>query len=178
MDRFAQILAWGLMLAGAAVLAGCGSSASGLITGSTSADTPGNITSDDPLARPIGVAWTSARAHRCGFYFDPNKLRASYLAFEAKESNAEQLAKAEKTYDSTFKVIRERIGEDPDYCSDKKGTEIKANLQRHLAGDFAPSFPKAKQAESCGFFGCGGSSSEKWDAEQWWKEEEKKRMGR
>ena len=100
------------------------------------------------------MAWTSARAHRCGFYFDPNKLRASYLAFEAKESNAEQLAKVEKTYDSTFKVIRERIGEDPDYCSDKKGTEIKANLQRHLAGDFAPSFPKAKQAESCGFFGC------------------------
>jgi hypothetical protein len=179
MDRFAQILAWGLMLAGAAVLAGCGSSASGLITGSTSADTPGNINSDDPLARPIGVAWTSARAHRCGFYFDPNKLRASYLAFEAKDSNAEQLAKVEKTYDSTFKVIRERIGEDPDYCSDKKGTEIKANLQRHLAGDFTPDFPKAKKVESCGFFGCAGSgSSEKWDSEQWWKEEEKKRMGR
>jgi hypothetical protein len=180
MDRFAQVLAWGLLLAGAAVAAGCGSSAGGLITGSTSlaGDSPGGITNEDPLARPIGVAWTSARAHRCGFYFDPNKLRTSYLAFEAKEANAEQLAKAEKTYDSTFKVIRERVGADPDYCTDKNGAEIKANLQRHLAGDFAPNFPAPKKvaADPCGFFGC--PSSQKWDAEKWWKDEEQKRGGR
>jgi hypothetical protein len=180
MDRFAQVLASGLLLAGAALAAGCGSSAGGLITGSTSVggDSPGSLTNEDPLARPIGVAWTSARAHRCGFYFDPNKLRANYLAFEAKEAGAEQLAKVEKTYDSTFKTIRERVGEDPDYCTDKKGADIKANLQRHLAGDFAPNFPKAK-AESCGLFGCSSpAASGPWNSEKWWKEEEAKRAGR
>ena len=31
---------------------------------------------------------------------------------------AEQLAKAEKSYDSTFKVIRDRVSGDPDYCTD------------------------------------------------------------
>lgn len=181
MVRFAHVLASGLLLAGTALAAGCGSSASGLMTGSTaSADMPGSISNEDPLARPIGVAWTSARAHRCGFYFDPTKLRTSYLAYEAKQSSAEQLAKAEQTYDSTFKVIRERVGADPDYCTDKKGVEIKANLQRHLAGDFAPNFPKAKKVESCGLFGCGStsSSSEKWDSQKWWEDEAKKRMGR
>jgi hypothetical protein len=179
MDRFAQLLASGLLLAATALAAGCGSSASGLITGSAGpADAPGSLSNEDPMARPIGVAWTSARAHRCGFYFDPNKLRASYLAFEARQSSAELLAKAEKTYDSTFKLIRERVGGDPGYCTDKKGAEIKGNLQRHLAGDFAPNFPKAKKVESCGFFGCGSTASDKWDAEKWWKDEEAKRMGR
>lgn len=181
MDRFAQVFASALLLAGAALLAGCGSSASGLITGSapSAADMPGNLTNEAPLARPIAVAWTSARAQRCGFYFDAAKLRGSYLAYEAKQSNGEQLAKAEKSYDTTFKVIRERVSAEPEYCTDRKGAEIKADLQRHLAGDFTPKLPQPKKEESCGFFGCGASSSnEKWDAEKWWKEEEKKRMGR
>ena len=102
--------AW-LLLAGAAGLAACSSGASGLITGTTvtAADAPGGITNESPMARPIGVAWTSARAKRCGFYFDPAKLRASYLAYEARQSNREQLGqRSEKSYDSTFKVISER----------------------------------------------------------------------
>jgi hypothetical protein len=113
------------------------------------------------------VAWTSARAQRCGFYFDPAKLRSSYLAFEARQPGADP-AKAEKTYDATFKTIRERAAADPDYCTDTKSAEIKKDLNRHLAGDFKPSFPKPKVAESCGFFGCGASSDEKWDAKKYW----------
>jgi len=75
-------------------------------------------------------------------------------------------------------VIRERVAADPDYCSDRKGAEIKADLQRHLAGDFAPNFPKAKVVESCGVFGCSNAQSEKWDSQKWWDDEAKKRMGR
>ena len=108
---------------------------------------PGGIGNDSPMARPIAVAWTSARAQRCGFYFDPGKLRASYLAYEARQSNGEQLAKSEQSYDTTFKVIRERVSADPEYCTDKKGAEIKADLQRHLKGDFTPNFPKPKVVE-------------------------------
>ena len=180
MDRFAQVLASGLLLAGAALHAGCSNSASGLITGTAppAADMPGSVSSENPLARPIAVAWTSARAQRCGFYFDASKLRASYLAYEGKQSSAEQLANAEKSYDATFKVIRERVSSDPEYCADSKSAEIKANLQRHLAGDFTPNFPKAKVAESCGFFGCGATSSEPWDSKQWWEDQSKKRQGR
>jgi hypothetical protein len=159
-----------LVLAAAGLGAGC-SGASGLLTGSTSAaaDAPGALSNEDPAARPVAVAWTSARAQRCGFYFDPTKLRSSYLAFEGRQSGTDQLAKAEKTYDSTFQAIRQRVAADPDYCTDAKSAEIKKDLSRHLAGDFKPYFPKPKVAETCGFFGCTeGVSSDKWDTKKYW----------
>lgn len=182
MARFAHVLLLGLLLGGTALAGGCGSAA-GTITGSTktivAADMPGNISNEDPLARPISVAWTSARAQRCGFFFDPTKLRANYLAYESKQASGEALAKVEKSYDTTFKTIRDRIVGDPDYCSDKKGTEIKADLQRHLAGDFAPNFPKAKVVESCGLFGCGVSAEPEgpFDAKKLFRDLEKKQTG-
>ena len=108
MDRFAHPMVCGLLLAAAGVVAGCSGSASGLITGTTTEaapDAPGTLSNDHPLARPVAVAWTSARAEKCGFYFDPAKLRASYLAYEAKQSNAEQLGKAQQAYDFIKKQV-------------------------------------------------------------------------
>jgi hypothetical protein len=179
MDRFARAIAFGLVLAAAPLYAGCSGGASGLLTGSAAAtetDAPGGLTNDNPQARPIAVAWTSARAQRCGFHFDPGKLRTSYLAYESKQSGGEQFAKAEKSYDTTFKVIRERVAGDPDYCTDRKSAEIKADLQRHLAGDFTPKFAKPKVVESC-FLYCGDGSSEKWSAEKYWEEQAAKQIG-
>jgi len=179
MNGFARNLTAWLLLAAAAGLAACSSGASGLITGSTqtNTDAPGGITNDNPLARPIGVAWTSARARRCGFNFDPAKLRASYLAYEASQSKGELLAKSEKSYDTTFQVITERISADPNYCTDRKGAEIKTELARHLKGDFAPNFPKAKVVESCGFFGCAPEASdEKFDSKSFWEATDKKNI--
>src|SRR5262245_39728297 len=181
MDRFAQGFASGLMLAAAAVLVGCSGGASGLLGGETAAaDAPGaGLNNDDPAVRPVAVAWTAARAQRCGFYFDPGKLRSSYLVFEARQSSPEQLAKAEKSYDSTFKTIRERVAADPDYCSDGKSADIKKDLTRHLAGDFSPNCPKPKGAETCGWFGCNSArSDEPFDSKKFWTEQDKKNMGR
>lgn len=178
MDGFAQNLRLWLLLAAAAAVAACSSNAGGLITGSTQVvdtDAPGGITNESPLARPIGVAWTSARAKRCGFYFDPQKLRASYLAFESKQSNGEQFAKSEKTYDTTYQVISQNISADADYCTDKKSAEIKTELARYLKGDFAPNFPKPKVVETCGFFGCGpGKSDEPFDNKKFWDDRDRK----
>jgi|SRR5262245_56346269 hypothetical protein len=176
MDRFARGVVSLLLLTAAGLGAGC-SGAGGLITGSTpaAADAPGTLNNDDPSARPMAVAWTSARAQRCGFYFDAAKLRSSYLAFEAKQSGADQRAKAEKVYDSTFQTIRQRVGSEPDYCTDAKSADIKKDLSRHLAGDFRPDFPKPKVAESCGFFGCGGSSEEKFSSDKFWQDQERRR---
>ncbi len=178
MDRFARAFGSVLLLAAAGLGAGCGSGASALLTGSTTvaaADAPGPLNTDDPAVRPVAVAWTSARAQRCGFYFDPAKLRTSYLAYESRQSAGEQLAKAEKTYDSTFQAIRQRVASDPDYCTDAKSADIKKDLTRHLAGDFKPNLPKPKVVESCGFFGCGGGSSdEKFSAEKFWEEQARK----
>ncbi len=178
MDRFAHALASGLLLAAVALCAGC-SGGGGILTGSTAAaDAPGSLNNEDPAARPIAVAWTSARAQRCGFYFDPAKLRASYLSFEAKQSAPDQLAKAEKTYDSTFKTIRERVAADPEYCSERKSAEIKKDLTRHLTGDFTPNFPKAKVAETCFLFMCGGGEERAWSPDRFWAEQAAKQSGR
>src|SRR5262245_66459720 len=66
MHRFARILAAAPLLVGVGLLAGCGGNAAGLTTSSTESKIPSN---DDPMARPTFVAWTSARAKRCGFFF-------------------------------------------------------------------------------------------------------------
>jgi hypothetical protein len=181
MNRFDHPKLCWLLLAGAVLLAGCSSSAGSLITGSAepNPENPGSLSNENPLARPMAVAWTSARAEKCGFYFDPVKLRASYLAYEAKQANPEQLGRAQHVYDTTFKSIGQRIATNPDYCTSRKSDEIKADLQRHLAGDFSPKLPQPKKVESCGLFGCSSiASEEKWDTEKWWSDEAKKRMGR
>jgi hypothetical protein len=175
MDRFARGFAFGLLVV-ATGLAGCGGSGAGLLTGATAAapDAPETLKNDDPQARPIAVAWTSARAQRCGFHFDPAKLRASYLAYEAGQSPPDQLAKLEKTYDSTFKAIRARVGSDPEYCTDYKSADIKKDLTRHLAGDFKPDFPVPKKQETCGFLGCPDGDADKWDSKKFWEDTQPK----
>lgn len=173
MERFARGLACALMLAGTILHAGCGNSASSLTTGSTGgAPALGN---QDPMARPVSVAWTSARAQRCGFYFDPAKLKVNYLSYErAQGADAGRLALLEKSYDSSFKVTSDRVSSDPDYCTDRRGLDIKADLQRHLAGDYAPNLPAAKPVVNCGFFGCPESvSNEPFDSKKFWQEKDK-----
>jgi hypothetical protein len=177
MSRFAQAGACALLLAGTLLHAGCSNGSAGLVTGSSNllpADAPATAGIDDALARPVAVAWTSARAKRCAFYFDPAKLRENYLSYEAKQGAAgEQYAKIEKAYDTTYRVTWDKIVADPDYCSERKGLDIKADLQRYLSGDYTPNLPKPKPVASCGFWGCSSSSDEKFNANKFWKEQEK-----
>jgi hypothetical protein len=136
-------------------------------------DAPVATSNEDPMARPIAVAWTSARAKRCGFYFDPAKLRTFYLAYESRQAAGEQYAKIEKIYDSTYKSTSEKVSLDADYCSDRKALEIKADLERHLAGDYTPNLPKPKTVASCGFFGCASAPEEPLSSKKFWSEKDK-----
>jgi hypothetical protein len=176
MDRLARGMACALLLSSAALAAGCSGGASGLTTGATQpADAPSGVNNGHPMARPVSVAWTSARARRCGFYFDPAKLRSAYLAFEAQQGAAgDQLAKIQSSYDSTFNVISTRIGGEADYCTERRGADIKADLQRHLAGDFTPNLPKPTADASCGLFGCATSSDpdKPFDSKDFWKKQD------
>jgi hypothetical protein len=169
MHRFARILTAGLMLAGAGLAAGCGGNAAGLTTSSTAPGDSKIPSNDDPLARPTFVAWTSARAKRCGFFFDPAKLKANYLAYENKQGQGGHLANIEKVYDQTFKSTSDSAWAQEDYCSERKGAEIKQELARHLAGDYAPNFPKPKVVADCGVFGCSAASEEPFDSKKFWQ---------
>jgi hypothetical protein len=162
MHRTAHILAIALLLAAHGVGAGCSGSGGLATTTVEDPDAPaGGLRNDNPQARPVAVAWTVARAKRCGFYFDGAKLRTSYFAFEASQGNTgEKLAAIEKIYDSTYKTISDKVSADAGYCTDKKGAEIKAELQRHLAGDFNPNLPKPKVVQACGLLGCASPVSD------------------
>ena len=93
----------------------------------------------DATARALQVGATSARASRCGFYFDPGKLRAQFLAAETKQGTSpEVLQKAEREYDYTRASVAQSTAGDPNYCTDEKAAQIKVDLNRHLAGDFTP----------------------------------------
>ena len=174
MKRFVQAVGSALLLAATALHAGCGGG--GITTSAVqAADVPQGLTNADPMARPVAVAWTSARAKRCGFYFDPAKLKINYLSYERTQgATPEQLANLEKAYDSSFRVTTDRASADADYCSDSKGLAIKADLQRYLAADYTPNLPPPKQVANCGFFGCGtNTSDEPFNTKKFWADKDK-----
>ena len=148
----------GLVLAlGAAAVAGC-SGASGLSTASlfgTDEKPEAAVPVSDPTSRAFQVGTVSARAVKCGFNFDPAKLKATYLTYESKQpGGAENLAKIEKIYDVSFNGVAKAVAEQADYCTDAKTTIVKADLNRHLRGDYTPR-PQEKPVEEGLFSGWG-----------------------
>jgi len=104
-----------------------------------------DIASNDPMARPTQVAWTSARASRCGFIFDPVRLRATYLAAETQAGNPpEQMEKIERAYDYTLQSVTDIIKDDMRYCSPERTAAIRVDLNRYLGGDYTPSARSAR----------------------------------
>lgn len=125
----------------ATALAGCGLG-NGLSTGSILGGGQANagvpkepppITAVDRVAQ---VAATSARAERCGFNFNAERLRENFLASETAQPGAPgDLA---QKYEFTRKgVISATVGDDS-YCTEGRTRIIKADLARHLAGDYNP----------------------------------------
>jgi len=99
-----------------------------------------NVASTDPLARPIQVGWTSARATHCGFIFDPNQLRSNYMASEVQAgATPAQMQKIERAYDYTRQSTLDSIKDNLSYCNRERTAAIRSDLNRYLAGDYAPS---------------------------------------
>jgi hypothetical protein len=137
--RVLLIMAAGMSLA---LLQGC--STVGHITGkgkegATTDQAARYVPPDDPLARPIQVAWTSARASYCGFMFDPMKLKNDYMADESRRGvDPYQLQRISKAYDYTRESVTDTIKSDPKYCNKERTDAIRADLKRYLAGDYTP----------------------------------------
>jgi len=107
--------------------------------GATTESEARNIARDDPLARPIQVGWTSARASHCGFVFSPDQLKSDFLASEARAgATREQIQKIERAYDYTRESVLARIKDDLRYCNKERTAAIRRDLNRYLAGDYSP----------------------------------------
>jgi hypothetical protein len=144
-SRFLFILAAAL---GLAVLQAC--STVGRVTGSSQEGVKTDkdaryMATDDPLARPIQVAWTSARASHCGFMFDPVKLKDDFMAAETRRGvDPYQLQRFSEAYDYTRESVADTIKDDPSYCNKARTDAIRADLRRYLAGDYNPTAKLAR----------------------------------
>lgn len=140
--KYFRAFALASIVVSAAALSACGtvSSFKSPEEGASTEIEARNVRSDDPLARPTQVGWTSARATRCGFVFSPEQLRANYLAAESAYGHSPvQMQKIEKAYDYTRESVLAQINEDTRYCNKDRLDAIRADLNRYLAGDYSPS---------------------------------------
>jgi hypothetical protein len=160
-------------------LAGC-SSGGGITTGALlggdeqkSATTAAAQPSNDPTARALQVGTLSARAAKCGYNFDAAALKSNYLAFEAAQgAQVADLGRLEMVYDTGFNGVSKAAATDPNYCNPKRTAEIKADLTRHLAGDYSVQQKVAKVEEQgffSGFFdGDSVESGPSFGSDDWW----------
>ncbi len=109
--------------------------------------------------RAIHLGAVSARASKCGYNFDPVKLRQDYLAFETRTLGAgDGLVKATEAYDKTNILVAKAIANNETYCSRTQTKKIKADLTRALAGDF--SAPVKKKKNTVSFWDSGDQGRE------------------
>ena len=94
---------------------------------------------DTPDTRVLQVAYASARADKCAFFYDLPKLKANYLASEtAAGATVEQIARLDKAFEFTRGSVTNRIATNAKYCENEGNLkEIRGDLNRYLAGDFS-----------------------------------------
>ena len=118
-----------------ACLAGC-AGAPGATTGSI-AGQPAQV-ANTPASRVEHLAWNSAWAKSCGFFFDAAKLKSQYLAYEASAGTPpDQVAKLGATYDRLQHSLAGIAEANTDQCTDARLEHIRAIIARYLGGDFS-----------------------------------------
>jgi hypothetical protein len=95
---------------------------------------------NDPTSRAMQVSRVAAKAQRCGFNLDTAKLKANFIAAEGAQGGADvaELGKLDHVYTGTFNGTLKAVTADEAYCSDARTAHVKADLVRHLAGDYSP----------------------------------------
>ena len=169
-----------LLACSAALALGACSGASGVTTSSVSGTgaTQAAAPVVDATSRAMQVGTTSARAVKCGYNFDPAKLKANFLAAESKINPADA-GKADQIYMVAFNGVGKGVATKADFCTPQKTAEIKEALTRHLAGDFNPPPPKVEAVEP-GFFdklGDGNANDNNFGKDDWWEQQDAKRAG-
>ena len=90
------------------------------------------------MTRAVEVGVVSARATKCGYYFDPQQLRTSFLAAEAQRTpDPVTLKKIETAHDFAQRKVANQIAKQENYCTADRTEATKNALTRYLAGDFS-----------------------------------------
>ena len=67
--------------------------------------------------RAFQVGTVSARAVKCGFNFDPAKLKTTYLAYERQQPGAQTSPRSRRIYDVSFNGVAKAVAAETDYCT-------------------------------------------------------------
>ncbi len=131
----------------ASMLAAC-SGGGGLTTASLLGTPAAKPQADEPTERALHSASISARASKCGYNFNPTRLRESFLASEAAAgATPEQMTKLGQSYDFTHATVSKQISNPEEYCSEQRTREVSTALSKQLAGDFrSPKKPPLPQS--------------------------------
>lgn len=133
-------------------LGACSSSDAGLSTSSLFGGKPPPKQEDVVAERAKLAAKTAASAVKCGYNVNPEKLRTSYVGYEAGQGTPQpEVARAEQVYDSTRQSYAAGLAKIPNFCSDEETEKIKKTLNQQLAGNFA--LPEKKPEVDIGLFG-------------------------
>lgn len=141
----------------AVLLSGCSGAATSLTTGSLFGGGEAEESKPQPAAAPEGdatsrafqVGSVSARAVKCGYNFDPAALKSKFLATEStRGATPEMIARAEKIYDVAYNGVWKGVATQDNYCSASRTEKIRADLKRHLAGDYSPGKRKVVTSET------------------------------
>lgn len=115
-----------------------------------------------PQERAVQVGWTAASARHCLFGLDPDKLKRDYLAYEKEQgATPQQMAKLEQAYDKAWRTFFETVKQKPDYCSKARIEQIRPDINRHLAGDYAPGSRKSTEPEKKELWDASGKPTER-----------------
>lgn len=134
----------------AGLLTACSGGGGGLSTGSLfgskqAATVAAAAPVETPGMRAAQVGAVSARATKCGYNFDAARLKSGFLGSEAqKGASPEDLGRIEKEFDTIRVKVSATIATEPDFCTEPRTRAIKADLMRHLAGDYAPPVDQRK----------------------------------
>ena len=77
---------------------------------------------------------------------------------DEQQPGAQDTAKIERIYDVSFNAVAKAVAAEGEYCSEAKTATIKADLGRHLAGDYTPRVVPKEDEE--GLFSGWGSGSD------------------
>lgn len=136
--RLASLIA----IATSALLTACSGAGTGLSTGSLfgskQAETVAAAPVETASMRAAQVGAVSARAAKCGYNFDPVRLKTGFLAAESQKGvSTEELGRTEREFDTIRVKVAATLAANPDFCTDGKTREIKTDLTRHMAGDYS-----------------------------------------
>jgi len=126
------------IIAAALLAAGCsgGSTSGGGLFG-VSQPTETAPPPPDPMAKPIQVGWTLARAERCGFLFDKARVTNAYLAHEASVgATPERLQQAQTAMEYSRASTLTKIQSNQGYCSEDVLKALREDMPMVVAGNF------------------------------------------